>query len=154
MFGYEKLHRAVLAAALSTAPLTTLGAESANLSIAGITNAAPIECVAVHVNVQQHTITCKKKFDRTSPLLISALSKDSTLDVGLDMFRGDGTPSYYGIDTLKTARIVGVEQVLPDRLDQASAALPALESLTISASKMCFTYTDGGTKVCLGKATQ
>ena len=169
------LKKATLMGALAALPLPSLAAETAHLYLkangvdilgdstqSSLGRDGSIECVGFHMAVQTSpsgspgakVITCKKRIDKASPLLLKALAEQETLDFTFKFFRpsptGDGTvEQYYTISSLQAGRLVSLEQALPSTVDAETAALPQLESLAIQVTgSLCSTFTSGGVTYC------
>ncbi len=164
------LKRAGMIGVIASAPVMTPAAETvhAYLKANGVDiqgestqtslgRANSIECVGFFTALQRSAggavtggrLTCKKRIDKASPLLINALVQNTPVEGAFKFFRpnptGDGTTEqFYTIQVGTGSSIVSVEQVNPDTIDAATAAAPPLESFTIQASGLIFTYTNGG----------
>lgn len=169
------LKKVALTGALVALPLPSLAAETVHLYLkangvdiqgdstqTSLGREGSIECLGFHMAVQSSpsgspgakVITCKKRIDKASPLLLKALAEQQVLDFTFKFFRpnptGDGTTEqHYTISSLKTGRLVSVEQALPSTVDVATANMPLLESMAIQVTgSLCETYTNGGVTQC------
>ncbi len=164
------LKRAGMIGVIASAPVVTPAAETVHAYLrangvviqgestqSSLGRENSIECVGFFTALQRSAggavtggrLTCKKRIDKASPLLINALVQSAPVDGVFKFFRpnptGDGTTEqYYAIQVGSGSSIVSVEQVNPDTIDAATSAAPPLESITIQASGLVFTYTNGG----------
>jgi type VI secretion system secreted protein Hcp len=166
---FRGLAQAGAAGLVAAAPLDASAAENVALylkangvdikgesTVSSLGRADSIECVAFYTSAQLTTagslsggrFTCRKRIDKASPLILRALGQKQQIDATFKFFRpnptGDGTTEQFYTITLKTGRVISVEQVNPDSVDPATAGAPPLETLTISAPDVVYTITNGG----------
>jgi type VI secretion system secreted protein Hcp len=97
---------------------------------------------------RRHTpLIVRKRVDKTSPLLSTALVSNETLSTVKLMFwrpKGDGTSEQFYTVELTNAALSKQRVYLPFTLDPKQANLPALEELEFVFQKITWTYTQGG----------
>ena len=163
-------------AALAATPLPALAAEAVHLYL--FANGQPIkgdstqtslgrqdsiECVYYDQKVstardassgmvagkrQYEPILIRKRIDKSSPLLVKALTQNQNVDGVFKFFRpspsGDGTTQQFYTVAIKTGRIASIRQVVPDTIAPGSNTQPALEEVTFVFNTIRWTYTGGG----------
>jgi type VI secretion system secreted protein Hcp len=174
MLPSQKLLRKLLtAAAVAATPAAALAAQPVYLflkandvdiqgepSVVSLGRANSIECVGFHVALQAGSapaatvLTCKKRIDKASPLLVKALAEQQSLVFTFRFYRpnpvGDGTTEqFFTVASAPAgARLVSLEQVSPSAVDADTSGLPALESISIRVpGALCFS-SSGGTAYC------
>ncbi|MGE5673625.1 MAG: type VI secretion system tube protein TssD [Mycobacterium leprae] len=98
--------------------------------------------------VQYAPITCVKRVDKSSPLLVKALVEGQVVDAVFKFFRpspiGDGTTQQFFTVQISDARIVDYKIKVPDTIDPASSNTPPLEEVSFVYNKITWTFMDGG----------
>lgn len=93
-------------------------------------------------------VTCVKRVDRSSPLLVRALLDKRPVEAQFRFFRpsptGDGTTQQFYTITLKQAQVVGYRIFVPDTITPATASLPPLEEITLSFRSATWTFEAAG----------
>jgi type VI secretion system secreted protein Hcp len=94
-------------------------------------------------------IVIRKRIDKSSPLLIKAISDNQPVEGIFKFFRpnptGDGTTQQFYTVRFEGGHVDSIKQYVPDTIDPATASDPPMEEVTFSYSSVSFTYTDGGT---------
>jgi type VI secretion system secreted protein Hcp len=97
---------------------------------------------------QYRPILIRKRIDKSSPLLLKALTQNQVIEATFRFFRpnptGDGTTEQFYTIEIKGGRIASVRQYVPDVLDLATAQLPPLEEVGFVFHTISWTYTNGG----------
>jgi type VI secretion system secreted protein Hcp len=96
---------------------------------------------------QHQPLVVRKRVDKTTPLLSSALVTNENLTtVKLQFWRpkGDGTSEQFYTIELTNAGLSKQKIYLPFTLDPEKAHLPALEKLEFTFQKITWTFTQGG----------
>jgi type VI secretion system secreted protein Hcp len=93
-------------------------------------------------------VVLTKRIDKSSPLLIKALTENTKLEASFLFFRpnpsGDGTTEqFYKVD-LKEARISAFKQWSPDVMVPNAHAIPPMERVEFVFGHINWTYTNGG----------
>jgi type VI secretion system secreted protein Hcp len=118
--------------------------------IAVSTNAIlPLSSGGQATGTRQHSpVRITKLLDRCTPVLANALVTNQEIDAVIKFVRTeqDGTTQHYFTIELRSGRIAGQSLVLPDTLDPASAALPALEHLSLTFRTITWRHEIGGTE--------
>jgi type VI secretion system secreted protein Hcp len=90
----------------------------------------------------------RKAIDRSSPLLLKALTDNQVVEGTFRFYRpsptGDGTTEQFYTVAIKQGRVTSVRQYLPDTLDPGTVGHPPLEEVTFSFGSISWTFTDGG----------
>jgi type VI secretion system secreted protein Hcp len=166
---FRGLKQAGVAGLVAGAPFSAAAAEPVYLflnaggvpiqgesSVSSLGRANAIECLAFYTSAQRAAdgslsggrFTCRKRIDKSSPLILKALGEREQVAATFKFFRpnpsGDGTTEQYYTTAIKLGRVVSIEQVVPDTIDPATAGVPPLESVTIEAADEMVTYTTGG----------
>jgi type VI secretion system secreted protein Hcp len=115
-----------------------------------------IECMQFDQEVSQTSaggiaygpITCVKRVDKSTPLLLQALVKRQSVDAVFKFFRpsptGDGTTQQFFTVQIKGGRISNYRLRVRDTLVPASSNLPPVEEITFTYQSISWQYTDGG----------
>ncbi len=124
-----------------------------------------IECSSFEMNVatsreagsglatgrrQYEPIVCRKRIDKSSPLLAKALVESQKIDGMLKFFRpnpnGDGTTEQYFTVEIKNGRISSLHQYLPDTLNGGKDAglVAPMEEIAFTFQSISWTYSNGG----------
>jgi type VI secretion system secreted protein Hcp len=98
---------------------------------------------------RQHTpITIRKRIDKSSPLLMKALTENKKVEGAFKFYRpsvgGDGTTEQFYTVEIKEGHVSSVTQVSPDTLAAASAAEPPHEEVSFVFKTITWTVTKGG----------
>jgi len=128
---------------------TEIKGESTQVSLS---RADSIECVQFDMGVRAErrweTVRCVKRIDKSSPLLMKALTKGETVDGVFKFFRpnpkGDGTTEQYFTVAIKGGRIEGLRVQVPSTITPATSTQPPLEEVTFSFKTISWTITNGG----------
>jgi type VI secretion system secreted protein Hcp len=175
---FRGLKQAGVAGLVAGAPFSAAAAESVYLflnaggvpiqgesSVISLGRANAIECLAFYTSAQRAAdgglsggrFTCRKRIDKSSPLILKALGTAQNVSANFKFYRpspsGDGTTEMYYTTEIKVGRVVSVEQVSPDATDPTTSSLPPLESFTIEANDAIVTSTTSGTQYVAGFTT-
>jgi type VI secretion system secreted protein Hcp len=97
---------------------------------------------------QYEPVVCRKRIDKSSPLLHKAMVNNEVIDGVFKFYRpspkGDGTTEQFYTVTIKQGRIAGLKQHNPDVFEPASATRPPMEEVSFVFHTISWTYTDGG----------
>ena len=89
-----------------------------------------------------------KRIDKSSPLLIKALTENSECDATFKFYRpnpaGDGTTEQFYTVTLGKARISALRQSVPNVMVPNMHAIPPMEEVEFVFATINWTYTNGG----------
>jgi type VI secretion system secreted protein Hcp len=88
----------------------------------------------------------QKHIDKSTPLIIKALSKNEAIQAEFMFFRrglGGNEEHFYTV-RLNNGRVVSVKQVSEDRLIGGDGVLPMMEEIAISFETITWTYENGG----------
>ena len=90
----------------------------------------------------------RKRIDKSSPLLLRALTTNEDVRGTFRFYRpsptGDGTTQQFYTVEFSNARLSAVRQYVPDTMLPDTSNLPPLEEVSIAASRITWTYVDGG----------
>lgn len=173
-----KLHRTLTAllVGLAATLLPTHAAETVHLYLKAngtdipgdstkhsLGRADTIECVAFNFEVypeqevqtgrstgrsRYEPIRIIKRIDRSSPLLLKALTQNENIDARFRFYRpnpiGDGTTEQFYTIEIAQARIVGVRTWVPNVIDPATAAMPEFEEVSFVFNTINWTFEPGG----------
>ncbi len=93
-------------------------------------------------------IIFRKRIDKSTPLLMKALSENTALEAKFQFFRpnpaGDGTTEQFYTVELKEARISSIKQWVVDSLQPAAEAIPPLEEIQMVFGHVFWTYNATG----------
>lgn len=122
-----------------------------------------IECVQYEMSVTSareaatNLVTARRQFsplkivkrvDRSSPLLVAALSQNQKIDGVFKFFRpnpsGDGTTEQYFTVEIKEGNVASVKQFVPSTIQKETAGEPPQEEVTFVFKTITWTYTNGG----------
>jgi type VI secretion system secreted protein Hcp len=122
-----------------------------------------IECVSYAQHVQtareagsamatgrrQHMpIVITKRIDKSSPILMKALTDNQSLEAEFKFFRpnpsGDGTTEQFYTVVLKDARISEIKQHVPDAFSPAAHAAPPMEEVQFVFHTINWTFNPSG----------
>jgi type VI secretion system secreted protein Hcp len=97
---------------------------------------------------QYQPLLIRKRIDKSSPLLMKALTENQVVEATFKFFRpnptGDGTTEQFYTVNFKQGRINTIKQLVPDTIVPATSKDPALEELTFVFHTIGWTYTNGG----------
>lgn len=97
---------------------------------------------------QYQPLLIRKRIDKSSPLLLKALTQNQAVEGTFRFYRpnptGDGTTEQFYTVVIKQARLAAVRQYVPDILTPATAAQPPLEEVSFVFQSISWTYTNGG----------
>lgn len=97
---------------------------------------------------QYQPLVIRKPIDRSSPLILKALTENQVVEGTFRFFRpnptGDGTTEQFYTVVIKQSRVGSVKQYVPDTLGQDTSAHPPLEEITFNIGAIQWTYTQGG----------
>jgi type VI secretion system secreted protein Hcp len=93
-------------------------------------------------------VTCRKRIDKATPLLLKALVLQQPAEMVARFYRpnpnGDGpTDQYYTISGT-AGRVVSVKQLSPDAYSASSQSYPLFEEVTFEFASVTFTYINAG----------
>lgn len=98
--------------------------------------------------VAPHSIVCRKRLDRATPTLLSAVAEQAPVDLVARFFRpspnGDGTTEQYYSVIATGGLVTQVAQVSPNALSADSANLPAMEEVTFLFASVEYVWENGG----------
>jgi len=122
-----------------------------------------IECVyyeqAVHTareagtntvtGLRQYTpIKILKRIDKSSPVLMKALTENQKIEATFKFYRpnpaGDGTTQHFYTVTLGEGNISAAKQYIPETINAATVGQAPLEQVEFVFKKITWTYEDGG----------
>jgi type VI secretion system secreted protein Hcp len=97
---------------------------------------------------QYQPIVIRKRIDKSSPLLMKALTNNEVISGDFRFYRpsstGDGTTEHFYSVAIKGARVASVRLIVPDTTDPKSASLPPMEEVTFVFQSITWTFTNGG----------
>jgi len=97
---------------------------------------------------QHDEVVGVKRIDKSSPLLMKALTENQALEIEFKFFRpnpsGDGTTEQFYTVALKDARISAIRQHSPDALVPAAHASPPIEEVHFVFHQINWTYNPTG----------
>ncbi len=97
---------------------------------------------------QWEPLTIRKRIDKSSPLIMKALTENSVIDASFKFFRpnpsGDGTTEQFYTVDIKKGRISAIKQFVPNCMDPASSNYPPQEEVAFVFHTISWTYTNGG----------
>jgi type VI secretion system secreted protein Hcp len=97
---------------------------------------------------QYQPLLIRKRIDKSTPLLMKALTENQVIEATFKFFRpnptGDGTTEQFYSVNFKQGRINSIKQFVPDTIVPATSTDPALEELTFVFHTIGWTYTNGG----------
>lgn len=104
---------------------------------------------ALSTGRRMHKPICiTKRIDKSSPLLLKALTRNEAVEGTFKFFRpnpaGDGTSQHFYSVNITNARVASVKQVSEVKNDTDDLGLPALEEVTFVFQDIRWTYEDGG----------
>ncbi len=89
-----------------------------------------------------------KRVDKSSPLLLKALSENAKAEGVFKFFRpnpsGDGTTEQYYTVEFKEGNVASVKQLVPNTIQKETAGEPPQEEITFVFKTITWTYTNGG----------
>lgn len=122
-----------------------------------------IECIAYEQSVNSareaatNMVTARRQFsplkilkriDRSSPLLLKALSENSKVEGVFKFYRpnpsGDGTTEQFYSVEIKEGNVSSVKEIVPETIQAATAGEPPQEEITFVFKTITWTYTNGG----------
>lgn len=90
----------------------------------------------------------RKRIDKSTPLLMKALTENQVVEGTLKFFRpnptGDGTTEQFYTVAFKQGRISSIKHVVPNTIVPATSTEPPLEEVTFVFHTINWTYTNGG----------
>jgi type VI secretion system secreted protein Hcp len=97
---------------------------------------------------QYDPIRIVKRIDKSSPLLVKALTQNQVIEGVFKFFRpsptGDGTTEQFYTVTIRQGRIASFAQTTPETFDPDNTAVPELEEVSFVFNQISWTYTNGG----------
>jgi len=97
---------------------------------------------------QYQPLLIRKRIDKSTPLLMKALTENQVIEATFKFFRpnptGDGTTEQFYSVNFKQGRVNSIKQYVPDTIVPVSTNDPALEELTFVFHTIGWTYTNGG----------
>jgi type VI secretion system secreted protein Hcp len=97
---------------------------------------------------QYAPLQIRKRIDKSSPLLMKALTENQSIEATFKFFRpsvsGDGTTEQFYSVTFKQGRINSVKQFNPDSIVPASSTMPSMEEVSFVFHTISWTFNDGG----------
>jgi type VI secretion system secreted protein Hcp len=103
------------------------------------------------VATSRHThrpIKIRKRIDRASPLLFAALTGRQEIEGRFLFYRpnpaGDGTTQQFYTVEIRSGRITGIRQYVPDMTVHETSAEHPLEEVEFTFSDIIWTWVDGG----------
>jgi type VI secretion system secreted protein Hcp len=97
---------------------------------------------------QYQPLLIRKRIDKSSPLLMKALTENQVIEATFKFFRpnptGDGTTEQFYTVNFKQGRINSVKQMVPDAMVPASSTHPPMEEITFVFHTIGWTFSDGG----------
>jgi type VI secretion system secreted protein Hcp len=139
---------------------TDIKGESTQTSLG---RADSIECVAYDQTVntareastgmmtgrrQYQPLVIRKRIDKSSPLIMKALTNNEKIDAVLRFFRpnpaGDGTTEQFYTVELKQGNVAAVKQLVNNTLDTSTVNNPPLEEVSFVFRTIKWTYMNGG----------
>jgi type VI secretion system secreted protein Hcp len=97
---------------------------------------------------QYKPLVIRKRIDKSSPLLMKALTKNEEMNATLKFFRpnlkGDGTTEQFYTVTFEKGRVNSVKQWVPNTIAPAAANEPPMEEIGFVFHTIKWTYTEGG----------
>jgi type VI secretion system secreted protein Hcp len=97
---------------------------------------------------QYQPLLIRKRIDKSSPLLMKALTENQVIDATFKFFRpnptGDGTTEQFYTVNFKQGRINSVKQLVPDAMVPAHSTHPPMEEVTFVFHTIGWTFNDGG----------
>ncbi len=89
-----------------------------------------------------------KRIDRSSPLLLKALSDNAKVEGVFKFYRpnpsGDGTTEQFYTVEFKEGNVASVKQLVPNSIQTITAGEPPQEEITFVFKTITWTYTNGG----------
>ena len=89
-----------------------------------------------------------KRIDKSSPLLLKALSQNEKVEGVFKFFRpnpsGDGTTEQFYTAEIKEGNIASVKQLIAMTIKPETAGEPPMEEITFVFRTITWTYTNGG----------
>jgi type VI secretion system secreted protein Hcp len=90
-----------------------------------------------------------KRIDKSSPLILKALTKNEKIDATFKFFRpnpnGDGTTEQFYTVAIKDGNVASVKEFVPETLNPAASNSNApLEEVSFVFREIVWTYTNGG----------
>lgn len=89
-----------------------------------------------------------KRIDKSSPLLLRALTRNEVIDGTFRFYRpnpsGDGTTEHYYTVEIRNGLITGLRTLSPNVLDPQAAQLPPTEEVSFVFHSITWTYENGG----------
>lgn len=97
---------------------------------------------------QHQPLLIRKRIDKSSPLLMKALTENQVIEGTFKFFRpnptGDGTTEQFFTVEIKQGRVNSIHQHVPDTIVPASSTLPPMEEITFVYHTICWSFTQGG----------
>lgn len=97
---------------------------------------------------QYQPLLIRKRIDKSSPLLMRALTNNEVITGEFKFFRpnpaGDGTTEQFYTVSIKGARIASIRLISPDTTDPKSASQPPMEEITFVFQTITWVYNNGG----------
>jgi len=90
----------------------------------------------------------RKRIDRSSPLLLRALTQNQTVEGTFRFYRpsptGNGTAEQFYTVTIRQGHVASVTQMLPDTTEAATMSASAIEEVTFIFRSIAWTCVDSG----------
>lgn len=97
---------------------------------------------------QYKPILIRKRIDKSTPLLLQALTRNEVIEGVFKFFRpnptGDGTTEQFYTVEIAEGRVASYKMYSPDAIVPASSNLPAMEEVSFVFHTITWTYTNGG----------
>ncbi len=97
---------------------------------------------------QYDPLRIRKRIDRSSPLILKALTENQAVQGTFRFFRpspsGDGSSEQFYTVEIKQGRVASVKQYVADTLDADTVEQPPMEEVTFVFNAIEWTVTDGG----------
>ncbi len=115
---------------------------------ASVTSAREAATNMVTARRQFSPLKITKRIDRSSPLLLKALSDNAKVEGVFKFYRpnpsGDGTTEQFYTIEIKEGNVASVKELVPETIAAATAGEPPQEEITFVFKTITWTYTNGG----------
>ncbi|NPC71204.1 type VI secretion system tube protein Hcp [Corallococcus sp. AB004] len=97
---------------------------------------------------QYQPLLIRKRIDKSSPLLMKALTENQAIEASFKFFRpnptGDGTTEQFYTVHFSQGRVASIKQMVMDTIVPATSTNPPLEEVTFVFHTIGWTFTNGG----------